>query len=139
LILFGLIINSVTFVNIDMATPLTDTQQTTWIDIFSTKYGAIYQSDAERCWYVNFAGKVAKFDYRCLLKLKKAVYNVDIEAKLLQSSKDPDVEILFICACDHCYILSLLQIIALKELLEGTFVMLQLNHILQDRLYRIAI
>jgi hypothetical protein len=122
-----------------MATSLTDTQQNTWTDVFSTKSGAVYQSDAERCWYVDFAGKVAKFDYRCLLKLKKAVYNVDIEAKLLQSSKDPDVEILFICACDHCYILSLLQIIALKELLEGTFVMLQLNHILQDRLYRIAI
>jgi hypothetical protein len=122
-----------------MVTPLTDTQQNTWSDVFSTKYGAIYQSDAERCWYVDFAGKVAQFDYRCLLKLKKAVYNVDIEAKLLQTSKDPDVEILFICACDHCYILSLLQIIALKELLEGTFVMLQLNHILQDRLYRFAV
>jgi hypothetical protein len=122
-----------------MVTTLIDAQQYTWTDVFSTKYGAIYQSDAERCWYVDFAGKVAKFDYRCLLKLKKAVYNIDIEAKLLQTSKDPDVEILFICACDHCYILSLLQIITLKELLEGTFVMLQLNHILQDRLYRVAI
>jgi hypothetical protein len=122
-----------------MVTTLIDTQQNTWTDVFSTKYGAIYQSDAERCWYVDFAGKVAKFDYRCLLKLKKAVYNIDIEAKLLQTSKDPDVEILFICACDHCYILSLLQIITLKELLEGTFVMLQLNHILQERLYRFTV
>jgi hypothetical protein len=122
-----------------MVTTLIDAQQNTWTDVFSTKYGAIYQSDAERCWYVDFAGKVAKFDYRCLLKLKKAVYNIDIEAKLLQTSKDPDVEILFICACDHCYILSLLQIITLKELLEGTFVMLQLNHILQERLYRFTV
>jgi hypothetical protein len=122
-----------------MVTTLIDAQQNTWTDVFSTKYGAIYQSDAERCWYVDFAGKVAKFDYRCLLKLKKAVYNIDIEAKLLQISKDPDVEILFICACDHCYILSLLQIITLKELLEGTFVMLQLNHILQERLYRFTV
>jgi len=122
-----------------MVTILTHPQQQTWSDVFSTKAGAIYQSDAERCWYVDFAGKVAKFDYRCLLKLKKAVYNVNIEAKLLETSKDPDVEIIFICACDHCYILSLLQIIALKELLEGTFVMLQLNQILQDRLYRIAL
>ncbi|MFA6084514.1 hypothetical protein [Mucilaginibacter sp.] len=122
-----------------MVTTLINSQQNTWSDVFSTQNGAVYQSDAERCWYVDFAGKVAKFDYRCLLKLKKAVYNVDIEAKLLETSKDPDVEILFICACDHCYILSLLQIIALKELLEGTFVMLQLNHILQDKLYRLAV
>jgi hypothetical protein len=123
-----------------MVTTLTPPQQLTqWEDVFSTNSGAVYQSDAERCWYVDFAGKVAKFDYRCLLKLKKAVYNVDIEAKLLETSKDPDVEIIFICACDHTYILTLLQIISLKEILEGTFVMLQLNQILQDRLYRIAI
>ena len=123
-----------------MVTTLTTAPQTsTWSDVFGTQNGAVYQCDAERCWYVDFAGKVAKFDYRCLLKLKKAVYNVDIEAKLLDSSKDPDVEIIFICACDHTYILTLLQIIALKEILEGTFVMLQLNNIIQDRLYRVAL
>ncbi|MFD0792975.1 hypothetical protein ACFQZX_05060 [Mucilaginibacter litoreus] len=109
-----------------------------WVDVFNTKHGGIYQCDQERCWYVDFAGKVAKFDYRCLLKLKNAVYNVDIEAKLLNTSKDPDVEIIFICACDHTYILTLLQIIALKEILEGTFVMLQLNNILHDTLHRTA-
>ncbi|MBB5395445.1 hypothetical protein [Mucilaginibacter sp. AK015] len=121
-----------------MIKTLTDPQINTWADVFSTNAGAVYQCDAERCWYIDFAGKVARFDYRCLLKLKKAVYNVDIEAKLLETTKDPDVEIIFICACDHCYILSLLQIIALKDLLEGTFVMLQLNSILQDRLYRVV-
>ncbi len=110
-----------------------------WTDVFQTSAGAIYQSDAERCWYVDFAGKVAKFDYRCLLKLRKAVYHIDIEQALLNTTKDPDVEIIFICACDHCYVLSLLQIIALKELLEGTFVMLELNHIIHDRLYNIPV
>ncbi|MBD1384179.1 hypothetical protein IDJ75_02725 [Mucilaginibacter rigui] len=123
-----------------MVTTLTTNPQiSTLSDVFSTQNGAVYQCDAERCWYVDFAGKVAKFDYRCLLKLKKAVYNVDIEAKLLDSSKKPDIEIIFICACDHTYILTLLQIIALKEILEGTFVMLQLNNIIQDRLYRVAL
>ncbi|HEY4195820.1 MAG TPA: hypothetical protein VGM63_09820 [Mucilaginibacter sp.] len=106
-------------------------------EVFGTTNGAIFQNDSERCWYVDFAGKLAKFDYRNLLKLRKAVYNVDIEAILLDSSKSPDVEIIFICACDHCYVLTLLQIIALKEILEGTFVMLELNNIIHDRLQRI--
>jgi len=114
-------------------------QTSTWNEVFSTTKGAIYQCDEERCWYVDFGGKLAKFDYRCLLKLKKAVYHVDIEDRLLNSNKDPDVEIIFICACDHCYVLSLLQIIALKELLEGTFVMFQLNNIIQDTLYRLPL
>lgn len=109
----------------------------TMTEVFKTNAGAIYQCDAERCWYVDFAGKLAKFDYRCLLKLRKAVYHVDIEQALLDSSKTPDVEIIFICACDHCYVLTLLQIIALKEILQGTFVMLELNNIIHDRLFRI--
>lgn len=106
-------------------------------EVFSTNKGSIFQNDAERCWYVNFAGKSARFDYRCLLKLRKAVYNVDIEGLLLDNTKSPDVEIIFICACDHCYVLTLMQIIELKEILEGTFVMLDLNRIIQDRLFRI--
>jgi hypothetical protein len=107
-------------------------------EVFGTAQGAIYQNDAERCWYVDFAGKKARFDYRNLLKLRKAVYNVDIESLLLDNTKKPNFEIIFICACDHCYVLTLLQIIALKELLEGTFVMLELNNIIHDRLHRIC-
>jgi hypothetical protein len=106
-------------------------------EVFGTNNGTIFQCDTERCWYVDFAGKMARFDYRNLLKLRKAVYNVDIEGILLDGTKSPDVEIIFICACDHCYVLTLLQIIALKEILEGTFVMLELNNIIHDRLRRI--
>ena len=106
-------------------------------EVFSTTKGSIYQSDSEYCWYVDFAGKLARFDYRNLLKLQKAVYKIDIENILLTSDKSADVEIIFICACDHCYVLSLIEIIALKELLQGTFVMLELNHIIQDRLFRL--
>ena len=110
----------------------------TFEEVFATNSGAIFQSDSEKCWYIDFAGKLARFDYRNLLKLKKAVYSINIEAKLLASDKSADVEIIFICACDHSYVLSLLELIKLKELLQGTFVMLELNHIIYDRLFRIA-
>ena len=107
-------------------------------EVYSTSKGAIYQSDTENCWYIDFASKLARFDYRNLLKLKKAVYQIDIDALLLDNTKTPDLEIIFICACDHCYVLSLIQIIELKELLQGSFVMLELNHIIFDRLNRIV-
>ncbi|RWU08709.1 hypothetical protein DPV69_09905 [Pedobacter chitinilyticus] len=110
----------------------------TFEEVFATQSGAIFQSDSENCWYIDFAGKLARFDYRNLLKLKKAVYQVDIEEKLLASDKTADIEIIFICACDHSYVLSLLELIKLKELLQGTFVMLELNHIIHDCLYRLA-
>ncbi|RZJ99228.1 MAG: hypothetical protein EOO43_27160 [Flavobacterium sp.] len=109
----------------------------TFEEVFANNSGAIFQSDSEKCWYIDFAGKLARFDYRNLLKLKKAVYQIDIEGKLLSSDKSADVEIIFICACDHSYVLSLLELIKLKELLQGTFVMLELNHIIYDRLFRV--
>jgi hypothetical protein len=124
-----------TFASVMQETLIND--KLTMTEVFKTNAGAIYQCDAERCWYVDFAGKLAKFDYRCLLKLRKAVYHVDIEQTLLDSTNAPDVEIIFICACDHFYVLTLLQIIALKEILQGTFVMLELNNIIHDRLFRI--
>jgi hypothetical protein len=108
-------------------------------EVFSTKSGNVSQCDQENCWYIDFAGKVSRFDYRCLLLLKKAVYNIDIETLLLKNAKSADIEIVFICASDHFYVLSILEIISLKELLQGTFTMLELNHIIQDRLYRLAV
>lgn len=110
----------------------------TFEEVFANNSGAIFQSDSEKCWYIDFAGKLARFDYRNLLKLKKAVYQIDIEGKLLSSDKSADIEIIFICACDHSYVLSLLELIKLKELLQGAFVMLELNHIIYDRLFRVV-
>jgi len=49
------------------------------------------------------------------------------------------VEIIFICACDHTYVLSLLQVINLREILQGTFVMLELNQIIYNALYRLPL
>jgi hypothetical protein len=122
-----------------MRTTVTDTHISEMAEVFQTTSGAIYQSDTENCWYVDFAGKTARFDYRNLIKLKKAVYNIDIEELLLKNAKSADLEIVFICACDHCYVLSIIDIINLKQLLQGTFVMLELNHIIYDRLHRLAL
>ncbi|MDT3404716.1 hypothetical protein [Mucilaginibacter terrae] len=108
-------------------------------EVFGSKAGTVYQSDREGCWYIDFAGKLVKFDYRTLLLLKKSIYRVDIEQLILDNGKSPEIEMVFICACNHCYFLSILQIIALKELLEGAFAMFELNQILHDRLHRMVV
>jgi hypothetical protein len=114
------------------------TFQTQFTEVFITKAGAIFQCDTENCWYIDFAGKLARFNYRNFLKLNKAINTIDIEQRLLDSGS-PDMEIIFICACDDTYVLTLTQIIAFKELLQGTFVMLELNNIINNRLYRVAV
>lgn len=109
-----------------------------FVEVFQTTKGSVFQSDREGCWYIDFSHKLARFDYRSLIKLRKAVYAIDIESLLLNSEKSADLEILFICACDHFYVLTFLEVIAFKELLEGAFVMLELNKIVHDRIHRVS-
>lgn len=107
-----------------------------WEEVFSTASGAVYQADEERCLYIEFSGKLTRLNYLCLARLKRAVEKVDIEQMLLNAGS-PDLEIVSICACEHYFILSATEVVALKELLQGTFVMFKLNHIINDCLYRL--
>jgi hypothetical protein len=107
-------------------------------EVFRTGSGAVFQSDKERCLYLHFGGKKAKFKYSCLLRLKKAIEAINVEHMLI-NTEGADIEIISIHGCDHCYILTPLEIIALRELLQGTFVMFQLNLILKDCLHRLVV
>lgn len=105
-------------------------------EVFSTASGAVFQSDREKCWYIRFESNTARFEYRCLQKLKKAVAAINIERLLLNDGKEDDLEII-VCSCGPVYILSIRQILALRELLQGAFVMLELNAMTYDCLNRL--
>lgn len=107
-------------------------------EVYRTEAGSVYQSDLEKCLYLNFSRKQAKFKYSCLLRLKKAIEAVDVD-RMLTHPEASDVEIISICACEHCYVLTALDILALRDLLQGAFVMFQLNHIIKDCLHRIVV
>ena len=103
-------------------------------EVYTTKFGSVHQSDSENCWYINFGGRLARYNYSCLIRLKKAVESIDVEQMLLQGT---DTEIISICACEYCYILSPVEIVAFKELIQGAFVMFKLNHLIKDCLCRV--
>lgn len=111
---------------------------TTLHEVFRTDTGVIFQSDAERCLLIDFDGRICKFTFPNAVRLKNAIDTIDID-KILLDSYSPVIEIISLHGCEHVYILSVLQIIEFRELLHGTFVMFQLNNIIKDCLYRIAI
>lgn len=104
-------------------------------EIHSTKNGTVYQSDKDRCFWLSFKGEMTSFNVPCLYKFKKAVDTIDLD--LMASNPDAvyDYEIIAPCNCDRCYVLTLTEIAELKDLLAGTKVMLELNSILNERLY----
>jgi hypothetical protein len=104
-------------------------------EVFKTNTGAVYQSDEQNCLYLDFAGKHSKFSFKGLNDLKKKVDKIDWQFMLV-NTEQADIEI--ILQNDHCFILNSLQIAALKELLQGTFAMFQLNHIIKDCLQRLV-
>jgi len=108
-------------------------------EIFRTDHGCVYQCDKKRCFFVDFAGSMTEYKFPCFLALKKLVDRIDVEAMALNPSHASDVEIISPCGCERVYVLTLPEIIAFRELLAGAKVMLQLNSILHERLYRVAV
>lgn len=108
------------------------------LEVFKTSAGKVYQSDRERALFVDFGGKIAKFSFSCLKSLRNELHGIDIEHMIIDITR-PDFEFVTIATCEHCYVLSVMDILQFRELLDGTFVMFQLNTILQDRLTRIAL
>ncbi len=107
-------------------------------EVFRTNAGCVYQSDAENCLYVDFGGRAIKFSLRCFFRLKSLVDKVNLPDMAICPERWSDIEIISPCACEHCYVLTLAEIAALKDLLAGAKVMLELNSILKERLYRLV-
>ncbi|WP_231460046.1 hypothetical protein [Pedobacter sp. Leaf132] len=107
------------------------------VNVFSNNYGSVYQSDKLNCFYIDFGGKFARYNCLSLQKLKKVVEDIDIESLLLNTKK-ADFELVTYNGCDHIYLLNALEIIALKDFLQGTFTMFKLNHLISDCLYRLV-
>ncbi len=105
------------------------------LEVFTTKAGTVYQSDRQNCLFLEFADQQYKLSFRSFSDLKKIIDNMDLE-HMCTHTLHADIEIFFLK--EHCFILSGLQVIGLKELLQGAFVMFRLNHIIKDCLHRLA-
>jgi hypothetical protein len=117
---------------------LRETRNTILEEVFRTEAGCIFQSDAENCLYVDFGGRAIKFSLLCFFRLKSLVDKVNLPDMATCPERSSDIEIISPCACEHCYVLTLAEIAALKDLLAGAKVMLELNSILKERLYRLV-
>jgi hypothetical protein len=109
------------------------------VEVFRTESGCVYQSDVENCYYVEFAGKTVRFKIKCLFRLKSIVDNIDLARMAADTRRASDIEIISLCACEHCYVLNLPQIVAFRDLLAGAKVMLELNSIIHERLHRLPV
>lgn len=105
-------------------------------EIYRTSHGCVYQCDKKRCFSIDFGGYTTEFKFPCFLALKNLVDSIDLDAMVLNPDTAADIEIISPCGSERCYVLTFSQLLEFKELLVGAKVMLQLNSILHERLYR---
>ncbi len=106
------------------------------IEVYVTDKGGIFQSDRESCVYLYFSGKSYKFSIQSLNDLKKIIDQVDL-GQMCTLIEHADIEIILLK--DHCLVLSGIEIVYLKEILQGTFTMFRLNSLVTDCLNRLVI
>ena len=107
--------------------------------IHSTKNGSVYQLDTENCFTLSFKENGYKLSVCSFIALKAKINSVDIVGILLDDCRNNSVEIISMCNNSRLLVLTLDEILELKELLAGTLVMIELNSILHQRLNRVLV
>lgn len=97
--------------------------------IYATKNGKIEQSDRLHSYFLTFNGIEYKLPPCSLIALKSKLLTYNLERMILSDEDFSDLEIIPVCNRDRFLILSFEELIELKELINGTFVMLELNSI----------
>ena len=98
-------------------------------EIFKTKSAAIIQCERTDSFVLKFDKDEIVFKLCDLFAFRKKVMALDI-VELLDSSS-PDVEVIHLPHCDRFLVLSILEILEFRQLLNGTFDTLALNSAIQ--------
>lgn len=88
-----------------------------------------YQCDSSRVFHIDFKHRLVKLSFCQLLAFREQVKNIDLDAHFGGTNKH-GIEILVLCNRSHIFIFDTYECIALKELMDGTFAMLELNSLL---------
>lgn len=95
--------------------------------IHSSRYYSFFQSDKERCFYIDLGQKTVRLSFCQLLALRQKVWNIEIEDHFEDEGNKHGFEILVLCNKEHLFILNTLEILDLKELLVGVFLFLDMG------------
>jgi hypothetical protein len=102
-------------------------------ELFRTKKGVVYQDDQNSCFTLDFMGRKAVFKVYEFLHFKRSIDNINL-TDLFLNDVGQDLQIIHHKISDQLFLITLCDLVALKELLSGAKVMLELNSIICSRL-----
>ncbi|ARS36278.1 hypothetical protein [Pontibacter actiniarum] len=104
-------------------------------EIYTSEAGAVYQCDRRNRIMLDFAGQRSLLKIEAFLRLKHAVDSINLDEMASSPARAADFDIVTVCGCDRCYVLTLPELCSLKELLAGARFMLELNSMLHECLH----
>ncbi len=104
-------------------------------ELYTNSKGTTYQCDRSARIMVEFAGYKMAFRINDFLNFKQKVDNVDLHAMIFNLSDEYDFEVIEAPQANLSLKLTLCDLVHLRELLEGTKFMLELNSLLYERIY----
>ena len=104
--------------------------------IYETANAKIKQSDRDNCFFLDFKSETYKLKVCSFIALKIKLDGLDLECILLDELTKSEIEIISLCNNERILVLTISEIIELKELLSGAMVMIELNSIVHQRINR---
>ena len=102
--------------------------------VFQTKNASLSQCDSSSSYILRFFNEELRFRACEFITFKRKIQKVDLTELL--SSSSPDVEVISLPHCDRLMVLSIHEILELREVLGGAFTMLEMNSLIHKELVR---
>lgn len=96
-------------------------------EIFSTTHGAVFQCSRRNSYWLDFQGKATAFRVSDFLLFKKRIDAIDIESMLCESNRSHDFEIVMPYRTERCFLLTAMDVIHLRDILDGALFVIKLN------------
>lgn len=111
------------------------------IEVFRTECGSVSQCNKTNTYILEYAGVTSSFKAINFLDFIKRVNKIDLEEMIFSSSSLTDITVLMPPYSERCFVLTLTDVLNLKNLLSGAKFTLHLHSVLceclRPQLFRI--
>ena len=108
-------------------------------EVFSTAHGAVYQCSRKNCYWLEFNQTTTAFKVSDFFLFKKRIDTINVADMLADSSRASDFELVMPHRTDRCFMLSVQDILNLRDILAGSKFMIEFNSELKKLLRRDAV
>lgn len=97
--------------------------------VANSKYCALYQDIAVRSFHLRLEQKSVTLRFCELLALREKIFSLELASLFYNESCPHDFKILTLCNQQHLFLLSIEQIIDLRQLVQQAFVNMGLSYV----------